>query len=79
VAQAIAGYFRERFDRAPVEPTPTEAKELLVVQGCPLDLAGQGDALLRACAAVRFPPVPIEMMDLVEQARAFILAVEDLT
>ncbi len=79
VAVAIAGYLRERFDRAPVEPTPTETAELIAAQGCPLDLAKQAESLLRACAAERFPPEPIEEFDLVEQARAFILAVEDLT
>jgi hypothetical protein len=76
---AIAAYLRERFDRAPVEPTPTETVELLAAQGCPLDLARQAESLLRACAAERFPPEPIEEFDLVEHARAFILAVEDMT
>jgi hypothetical protein len=79
VAQTIAGYLRERFDRAPVEPTPEETEELLTAQACPPELAARAAAILRACAAERFPPVPAAEVDLIEQARTFILAVEDLT
>jgi hypothetical protein len=78
VAGAVAGYLRERFDRAPEEPTPIEVMELLLAHGCPPELAERAASVLRACAALRFPPTPIEEDDLVEQARGFILAVEDL-
>jgi hypothetical protein len=79
VAGAVAEYLRGRFERAPAEPTPGETRELLVTQGCPAELASRAEALLRACAAERFPPVPIEEIDVVEQARRFILDVEELT
>jgi hypothetical protein len=79
VAAAIADYLRERFDRAPVEPTPAETRELLTAQRCPMELADRAETLLRACAAERFPPDPSGEAELVEEARSFILAVEDLT
>jgi hypothetical protein len=78
VAAAMVGYLGERFDRAPAEATPPESRELLLAQGCPEELADRAAAVLRACAAERFPPAPIEDVDLVEQARSFILAVEEL-
>jgi hypothetical protein len=78
VAGAVADYLRERFDLAAAEPTPTEAEALLLARGCPAGLAEKAALLLRACSAARFPPAPIEETDLVEQARAFILLVEDL-
>jgi hypothetical protein len=78
VAGVLADYLRERFDRAPAEPTPAEAADLLRRHGCPAELVERIDRLLRACAAERFPPIPIEQIDVVEQARSFILAVEDL-
>jgi hypothetical protein len=78
VAAAVADYIRERFDRAPAEPTPAEVKELLLASGCVPDLAEAAGAVLHACAAARFPAVPSEEVDLVEQARTFVLAVEDL-
>jgi hypothetical protein len=79
VAGAVAGYLRERFDRTPAELTPIEARELLLAHGCPAELAEKVEVVLRGCAAVRFPPVPAEEADLVEQAGAFITSVEELT
>jgi hypothetical protein len=78
VAAAVAEYIRERFDRAPAEPTPAEVQELLLASGCSPDLAERAGAVLHACAAARFPPVPSEEVDLVEQAQAFVLGVEAL-
>jgi hypothetical protein len=78
VAAAVADYVRERFDRAPAEVTPAEVRALLLAHGCPPDLAERAGAVLEGCAACRFPPVPAEEVDLVAQARAFVLAVEAL-
>ncbi len=68
VAGAVATYLRERFDRAPAEPTPTEATALLLAHGYPAELADNAGRLLHACAAVRFPPVPMEEADLLERS-----------
>jgi hypothetical protein len=77
VAAAVAGYLRERFDLIPAEPTPGEATERLLAHGMPADLAEEAGQVLGNCAAYRFPPAPIEEADLVEQAKAFILTLEE--
>jgi hypothetical protein len=76
VAHAVASYLRERFDLSTEEPTPAEGRELLLARRLPGELAGCGADLLAGCDAARFGADEIAN-DLPQEARAFILAVEE--
>lgn len=51
---AVARYLRARLERAPAEPTPTEAAHFLKNAGVPEPAVQQTAAFLRACDAARF-------------------------
>jgi hypothetical protein len=76
VAQALAGYLRERFDLASAEPTPAEALALLVRQGWVAEQASQAAVLLAECAEARFQSQEQTESELVEKTRRFILEME---
>lgn len=79
IGGAVVGYLHDRFDLGVIEPTPAEAECHLVAAGCSGERTRLAVDLLDASARARFQPGDEPPSGLAEQARAFILAVEEAT
>jgi hypothetical protein len=77
VAEAVAGYLRERFDFPAAEPTPAEVRAHLLRLDLPRTISESASRFFESADAARFPPPPRGDGNVADSAVRLVLALEE--